>query len=621
MKTRATKQSEQPKRENPDGLLFRTAHLDVRADEGADTKTVRMSVSSETPVLTYAFFNERYQRVWEILDHGEGSVDMSRCAEGLVILDRHYGDQVGIMDASLADRKLGGPIRFGSGARSQEISKDAAAGIRRNCSVGYRVAEGAYRLEGDKDGIPVVRAMSWMPYEASFEPVPADTTVGVGRADHTTQQQTAQRATVEKTTERTDMNPKEMAELFARAAKFGIAADKVQPLLDKPESARAELDAMIVEKQGGDIEALRKERDALANKKPDAPANVRTVEPIGGSMEQERKVLRRYSVMNVCRALGGDHVDIGFEREVSQECARLRGKEAKGIIIPFGALAKRDFTVSGTSSATVATNLYPDQFIELLKDRYIIGKLGCVFMPGVVGNIAIPKMSAGTTCYHVSEGGDITESQPTLGQVTGTPHTIGALVDITRRMIEQSTPGAEDLVRMEIMDRVMLGVQTDVFAGTGSDGQPTAITGAEGINNPSVTQGTPTYAEILNFLGDIEADNASGENMQWAMTSEVWVKLASTMRTATYGDIPVLDPEKPTMLGHTWHKSEGLPANSLWFGNWATVVIPMWGSGIEVASDTAKLFASGGVTLRALLDFDVMVRQGKALAYNTAVTS
>jgi flagellar motor protein MotB len=51
------------------------------------------------------------------------------------------------------------------------------------------------------------------------------------------------------------------------------------------------------------------------------------------------------------------------------------------------------------------------------------------------------------------------------------------------------------------------------------------------------------------------------------------------------------------------------------------VVVGIWGNGVDVAMTDSKLFASGGVTLRALQDVDVMVRLGQALAYNVAVTN
>jgi HK97 family phage major capsid protein len=170
------------------------------------------------------------------------------------------------------------------------------------------------------------------------------------------------------------------------------------------------------------------------------------------------------------------------------------------------------------------------------------------------------------------------------------------------------------------MERVMRTVQIAVFAGTGADGQPTAITGATGFNNPSVTQGTPTYAELLGFPGAIIADNAQADGQKWLMTGEVWAKLAATATNGS-GSPLALNPETGRMCGFPYEVSEDIPANSLYFGNWASVVLGVWGNGIDVAVTDSKLFASGGITLRALQDVDVMVRNGQALAYNATVTS
>ena len=618
-KNQTTKKSSEPVQAiDARAIRYREAAFEVRGE--GDEQSIRMSVSSEAPVLSYVYFNGEMQRAYEILDHAPGSVDMSRCKDGLVILDTHGGDQIGLLSVELADRKMGGLVEFCTGARAQEIRQDAVRKLRRNTSVGYRVDADSYRLEGEQDGIPVVRAMSWMPYEASFVPVPADPSVGVGRAEAEVNKQIAGQSGKETK----KMEPKEMAGLFARAAKFGIEADKVQELIDDGKG-RAELDAMIVEKQAKDAEiakkdaeALRKEVEALKARKPEAAqATKADIEAPAVVIGRDRK----YSVMNVLRNLAGEKSDVGFEMEISQELGRQRGKTPKGVIIPFSALSQRDLTVSGTSSATVATYLDSANFIDLLRTKYVIGQAGVTFMPGVVGNLSIPKMSAGATAYHVAEGSDITESAPTLANVTGSPHTIGALVDVTRRMLEQSTPAIEALVRTEIEERLMRGVQIAVFAGSGDSGQPSAITKATGINNPSINSaGAPTYAEILNFPGTIMADNAEADGQKFIMTAKVWAKLAATLVGAD-GARTVLDPVSKTCIGFPYFTTEDVPANSLWFGDWSTVVVPFWGNGVEIASDNAKLFASGGITLRALLDYDVMVRQGAKLAYNTAVTT
>ncbi len=602
-------------------IQIRAATIEVMRAEGDNAVSVSMSVSSEEPVLTVAMINDKWERVYEVLDHGDGSVDMSRCKEGLVVLDRHFGDQIGLISApKIENRKLGGSVEFCSGSRAQELGRDAMNGLRRNVSVGYVVAPKSYRAEGVKDGIPVVRAMSWTPYEASFEPVPADTTVGVNRAAEigaAVKSADAQKKEIRK------MNPKEIAQLFARAAKYGIDAAKVESIdMADAASARAALDAMIVEKQEADLAKERKTVTELKERKPPVP------EPkgqpiIGGDVKTEEKVVRKYSVLNVLRRAAGLKVDCGFEDEINDECRRqgLGSKRGGQFVIPHAVLANRALTVSGTSSATVGTVLDGSQYIDVLRSKSILGPLGVNFMTGLVGNIAIPKMTAGATGYWVAEATAITGSAPTLGQVNGTPHTSGVLVDISRLMLLQSTPSAEDFVRNEITERLARTLQLAVFGGTGNDGQPSAITTALGINNPSVTQGAPTYTELLGFPGNILADSAEADGQRWAMTGGVWQKLAGTFTDGTAKAEKVLDFQSKTCLGFPYFVSEDVGANSLFFGDFSTVVVGVWGAGIDLNMDTATLSSSGGLRLVGLQDVDVMVRLGQALAYNNAVTN
>lgn len=618
MKQKQQQPQVDPRNEKDSGLRFRSAEVDTVEEDGKPVM-VRMSVSSETPVLSHIRMGDQWITAWEILDHNESSIDRSRCADGLVIQDTHYGDQVGLIRAPvIVGKKWGGIVEFCAGERAKDIASDAANGLRKNSSVGYMADPQKYVIEGEKDGYPVVRCLRWTPYEASFVNVPADVTVGVGRSI----ENTIAAATTPQEREQ-EMNPKEMAELFARAAKYGIEAAKVSELIEGGKG-RAELDALIVEKQ---------ERELITAKqtpaKPELPA-VRELPKIGGDQKTEDKIVRQFSVLNVMRRAAGittfgfgQKVDCGFEDEINQECRNLGLGSIRGgqFVIPHAVLANRTLSVSGTSSATVATNLLGGEFIDLVRSASIMGPLGIRMMPGLVGNIDIPKMTAGATGYWVSEGSAVTGSQPTAGQVEGTPHTCGVMVDITRRMLLQSTPSAEQFTRDEILARIARTIQIAVFAGTGADGQPSAITTATDINNPSVTQGTPTYAEILSFIGDIFSDNAAGGSMKWAMTGEVWAKLAATTKDSGSGQF-VLNPDVNRMLGYEWvQPCSDLPANSLWFGDWSTVNVGVWGAGVDLNLDTATLSSSGGLRIVGLQDVDVMVRLGQKLAYNTAVTA
>lgn len=130
-----------------------------------------LSFSSEAPV----------QRSYgaEVLVHRPESVDLSRINSGAApLLWNHNPDSVlGLVEsAEIADGRGTAVIRWGTSAQAQEVRADVEAGVIRNVSVGYAIEDSDY------DGEGTVMVTSWTPLELSLVSVPADPSVGVGRA-------------------------------------------------------------------------------------------------------------------------------------------------------------------------------------------------------------------------------------------------------------------------------------------------------------------------------------------------------------------------------------------------------------------------------------------------------
>ena len=89
--------------EKNDGRLFRAVEFKVETrdcEDGKKKAVIRASVSSEAPYLRQFIWDEEedgWRKGYEVLGHGEGEIDFSRMADGLVIQDTHWGDQIGIM--------------------------------------------------------------------------------------------------------------------------------------------------------------------------------------------------------------------------------------------------------------------------------------------------------------------------------------------------------------------------------------------------------------------------------------------------------------------------------------------------------------------------------------------
>lgn len=160
-----------------------TRELAARADAVNETeRTAELTFSSETP----------YERWFgpEILDHSEGSVDLTRLQEIGVLLFNHDADKpIGKVEKVwIGDDSRGHAlVRFDTDEESDRIFQKVSGGSLRGVSVGYRIKDYNTIKDGEKskDGRfagPAVVVTQWEPLEISIVSVPADAGVGVGRS-------------------------------------------------------------------------------------------------------------------------------------------------------------------------------------------------------------------------------------------------------------------------------------------------------------------------------------------------------------------------------------------------------------------------------------------------------
>ena len=150
------------------------------AEENKRRRTI--SFSSEEPYRRYFGM--------EILDHAGGAVDLSRLNTVGVVLFNHDTDRVvgKVIRAWVENNRGMAEIEFDSDDDAEKIFSKVAAGTLKTTSVRYavdaweEVKAGATSADGRFNG-PCMIARKWTPLEVSIVSVPADATVGVGRAD------------------------------------------------------------------------------------------------------------------------------------------------------------------------------------------------------------------------------------------------------------------------------------------------------------------------------------------------------------------------------------------------------------------------------------------------------
>ena len=620
------------------GTKVERAFAVVRESVNVEARTVELSFASEAP----------YERWWgiEVLDCTATAMRQVRIGNGRapLLCDHDTRDQVGVVQSVTigADRVARALVRFGKSERASEIFQDVVDGIRANVSVGYLIHK-AQLVETSDDGGDTYRVTDWEPYEVSIVSVPADASVGVGRSaddpriaiEQAAPAQAPEFLSLPTTTEqRTMLQATDTTQAVSAAAPaapaLNIGADaaavrkaeqtrgsEILAVGDQFASHGGREIAMRAIEAGQGVDAVRAEiMNALAAKQTSAVTH----------LDMSPADVRRFSVLRAVRAMAEkDPRAAGIEREANLAiCKRLGIPEAPhgGFFVPMDVQGhKRDLT-AGTPTAggnLVATDLAASSFIELLRARSVVAALGATMLPGLVGNVAIPKQTGAATAYWLAnEAAAATESQQTIGQVPLAPKNLAAYTEVSRQLMLQSTPAADQLVMNDFARVLGLAVDLAALEGSGASGQPTGIANTAGIG--SVTGTTLGLAGIIEFQTDVAAGNALTPNSAYVTTPSVAALLMQRQRFAST-DTPlwtgnVLDGN---VMGYRGATTTQLTAASMIFGDFSNVVIGEWGF-LEIALNPYASFAAAITGIRAIQTVDVAIRQAAAFSRATTIT-
>ena len=591
-----------------DKVIYRTIDLSRGAiDE--EKRIVRIGVSSETPV-------ERDFGL-EVLGHNKEDIDMEFMSSGRApLLNNHKMDeQIGVVRSFYLDeaqRRTVALVEFGKSALAQEVFEDVRTGIKQNISVGYSINKMVRSKDGE--GKEYYRA-SWTPMEASIVAVPADPSkfVGVGRST----EKTLNTNKVTTMTEEVKVDVRQVSD-SAKAEALANVGEIIS--LGKHHNQRDLADKAI--ERGVSVDQFKGELlEAVRNDRPlETPAAV---------VDVAKSEQREYSLIRAIKAASsGDWREAGYEREISDEIAHRSGKEARGFYVPANInWGQRDQTKSPTSAGgfLVGTDHLADQFIEALYGRLTVASLGARIMQGLKGDVAIPKLSASVTnSAFVAEGSAPSEGAATFAQVTMSPKTLAAYVDVSRRLMQQSDPSVEQVLRNDIINTFARRIDDAAIEGGAANG-PSGII-ANGSTNV-VAMGTNgaaiTYAKVVEMMKAVEEDNAIINSSAFLTNPKVIAALRTTGKQASGVEGNFIMDANQSILGTNVASSTIVPSDltkgtgsnlsAMVYGDFSQIMIGFW-SGVDVVVDQSSLSTSGGTRLAFFQDLDVALRYPESFA-------
>lgn len=584
--------------------------------------------------MKLAFASETLvNRGWfvEVLDLSRKSMRTGRLTAGANLLcDHDTRDVVAVVESVEigSDKVARAVVRFGRSVRAEEVFRDVIDGIRVNVSVGYIIHEAI--LEGTKDGCDTYRVTDWEPFELSLVSVPADATVGVGRslpaelpAPSSIASLPPLASSSPSSTENRAMTTPATTPAATPAPTIEIPAQRNHASeISKIAAAMpggAEL-AMRSIQAGHTVEQFQAEAIRALASKPVPTADIGLT----------TKETRRFSMVRALNALAnpGDVAArnaAAFEFECSNATATKLGKTSRGILIPFE-VQKRDMVV-GTPTAggnLVATDLMSGDFITILRDAMVLNTLGVRFLSGLVGNIAIPKQTGSGSAYWVAEGQPPDESGAAIGQVAMSPKTVGAFTDISRKLLLQSSIDVESFVSTDLAMVLGLAIQRAAIAGGSVANEPSGILAkiAAGIVG-GANGGAPDWDSVVDLETAVSVANADVGTLAYLTNAKVRGKLKKTFVDGPGTGERVWQKGSEPLNGYRAAVTNAVPSNlskgtgtnlsALVFGNFADLVIGMWG-GLDLMVDPYTHSTTGTVRVTALQDVDVGVRNVESFA-------
>ncbi|MEM8499895.1 MAG: phage major capsid protein [Pseudomonadota bacterium] len=610
-----------------------------------EARFVRESANDDERTIEVAFSSEiRVERYWgdEILSHGDGACDLERLNSGAAVMVGHDDRQhVGVVVENSAridsDRKGRAVLRFGRGALASEIFEDVKDGIRQLVSVGYRVFKWEVNEKTDTR-----TALEWQPFEISLVSVPADHSVGVNR--------NLEREDTKMSGENDGQDNGQNDTATDTRAQPGNQAQA--PVVDvkaqRAEATRMERQRInAITKVGAENDMDELAREFIDDDKSVADFNSRVLEEIGKRNNEKRqqgdskrashwgdldnnddvdlseKEKRQFSLFNVMNALANPNDKrmqeaIGLEREVSDAAAQKFDINVRGIYIPNSVpMARSELSNSvqqrnlSAGSATdgaelVGTNLLAGSFIDVLRNLMVTRQAGARMMTGLVGNVDVPRKVSGASATWIgAEDGDATESEAQFDQVSLAPKDLAAYTEVTRRLLMQSTPAAEGLVRDDLAQAQALGLDYAGLYGTATGGQPRGVANQTGINTFNFAAADPVYAETVRMIKEVMLDNALMGSLGYIIDPNGWEAAMITEKATNTAKF--LLSENNTINGRGIQVSNQVTAEDWFFGNWNDLMYGIWG-GVELNVDPYTHSLKGRVRFVTFQTADVAVR-------------
>ncbi|MAM27433.1 MAG: phage major capsid protein [Flavobacteriaceae bacterium] len=346
----------------------------------------------------------------------------------------------------------------------------------------------------------------------------------------------------------------------------------------------------------------------------------------GGESKEKRALSQRASVTKAIRSAMSGRELTGAEKEMNE--LAIEESRAAGVPIPDNSKVNIPMSFLRASAQTVSEDsgdyggaLVQDNAPRVqmpLTPAGLLDQLGVTRLRNLSGgDVPLPVMSDYDFAW-LAETAAITPQKKEISGPSLSPNRLGAAVEISNRLLIQSSVDVESMIRGLIIQGYQRAIDAAAINGSGSSNQPEGI-----LNNSSVPTGASTDADvpskllITELVSKLEAANSTTNNLAFLGAPGLKHLIENTKLDAGSGRF--LMEKMNELFGYKFVTSTLVPALSgnfpLIFGDWSKMFIGEWGS-LSVLSDPYSGALSNSVRLVLNGHADVAIAQPNAFAVN-----
>lgn len=637
---------------------------DGEDDEEGDDEIYDIELSSDTPIDRGWYM--------ETLDHSADALNLERSEMNALWnhnSDQPIGRISNLAPRKKQGvTKLCGDIRFYSTPFAQEKRTMVNEGLR-EVSVGYSVQSYEY-TPGNAERGDAYRATRWTPLEGSLAPVPADNSVGISaraagdiqfpvlirstnaapavsqeqRTMNETERAAAEAAAQAKAKLPTDIarlaRQHGMADKTAEWLEAGHSLDKVREIILEAKGTREETLTGPSTNNGIDLSVKEQREYSYARAINAAVEQTENKRSTVKCLETEISDALERGMPSQYKRRGGIFVPIslrGIPGIQQQGGQRISPTQRAVIEMALRAGVIDSQTVSALKE--VVFTEYGGELIEILRNMALVIAMGARTLTGLSSPIAFPRQLTDVIASWIAENPGspgIPGSNPTTDLVTLNPHTLMASSAYSRQLLVQSSIDVEAFVRSSIAAAHALALDLAAIHGTGMNSQPLGIYNQVGVGTTDFTAGTGgpygnagntiSYAGCINMEVKVANANALLGTLGYMTTPSIAGDAKNTLKfpgaaIAQGGPLWEGQLQNGQMNGYTARATNqisktmgaaGAPSggsnHGLIYGNWADVLIGLFGGAMEMIVDPYSLKKQGLVEVTSFQMADVAIR-------------